>query len=58
MRKFNVRELVIFVMALTLRTVLIGVAISLVMMLKHQPGPSDPNAAVIREGAQIFAAPT
>jgi hypothetical protein len=42
MRKLNVRELVIFVIALTLGTALIGVAISLVMRLKHQPGPKGP----------------
>jgi hypothetical protein len=57
MRKFNVRELVIFVLALVLGAVLIGGAISLVITLKHHPVPSNPNAAVTRMGGQISAAP-
>lgn len=51
MRKFNIQELIIFVLALMLATVLIGAAISLVITLKHRPMP---NASAIRMGRADF----
>jgi hypothetical protein len=50
MRKFNMRELMIFVLALMLATVLIGAVISLVITLRHYPMLRDQNAAVVRMG--------
>jgi hypothetical protein len=51
MRKFNMRELLIFVVVLMMGTALIGAAISLVITLKHRPMP---NAAATRMGRADF----